>query len=366
LLRVLRGEVPDRVPFSPNIWQWYEYQKLHGLLPEELSSCKSQMDIQKLLGVDIFSRNLITNIRTDWYGGHVRVLYDQVEVDDLQEGDIRTITYHTPQGRIREAFQFQEEGCTLVQHEYLFKDFDKEYAAWKALFEDRQFEFNLQSYKELSEQVGEDGIVIAGEVTCPLKQLHILARSDITTFLLYDHESEMIELMEIYAEKALRLIKEMVSAGVQVVMTMDNLDSTFYPPPHFDRYCADFFSRAAAICHDNGSFFFSHACGQQKSILPRVTDCRINGLEGIAFPPLGDVELWEAREAGDRFVVEGGLSAVQLEGQVSSEEAETYVSQLFNRMRPFDRFIFSMSCNTSIKTSWDTLRRYRDAWIKFA
>ncbi|MGW8179992.1 MAG: uroporphyrinogen decarboxylase family protein, partial [bacterium] len=265
-----------------------------------------------------------------------------------------------------EAFKFQEEGCTLVQHEYLFKDFDEEYLAWKSLFEDREFEFDLKSYQELSRRVGEDGLVIAGEVTCPLKQLHILARSDITAYLLYDHESEMIELMEIYAEKALRLIGKMVAAGVKAVMTMDNLDSTFYPPPHFKRYCAAFFSRAAEICHGRGAVFFSHACGQQRSILPLVTECGIDGLEGIAFPPLGDVDLWEAREAGDRFIVEGGLSAAQLEGYVSREDAEAYVSKLFNKLKPFDRFIFSMSCNTSIKTSWDTLRRYRDAWLKFS
>jgi len=319
-----------------------------------------------LLGVDIFSRNLITDIRTDWFGGHSWTLYHQVEVDDRREGDVRKITYQTSQGSISQAFQFQEGGCTLVQHEYLFKDFDQEYACWKALFEDREFEFDLESYKELCRRVGEDGLVIAGEVTCPLKQLHIFARSDITAFLLYDHEPEMMELMEIYAEKALRLIQEMVSAGVKVVMTMDNLDSTFYPPPHFERYCAGFFSRAAEICHENGAFFFSHACGQQKSILSHVTECGIDGLEGIAFPPLGDVELWEAKGAGDRFIVEGGLSAVQLEGHVSKEDAEAYVSRLFNKMKPLDRFIFSMSCNTSIKTSWDTLRRYRDAWLKFS
>lgn len=365
ILKVLEGDIPDKVPFSPNIWQWYEYQKLHNLLPRELEHCKNQLDVQKYLGVDIFSRNLITDIKKEWFGGHSKTIYDRVKVDVCQEGDMRTITYHTPEGTIREAFQFQEEGCTLVQHEYLFKDFDKEYPAWKALFEDRDFEFDLGSYRELSERVGDDGLVIAGEVTCPLKQLHILARSDNTTFLLYDHEPEMMDLMEIYGEKALGLIEEMVSSGVKVIMTMDNLDSTFYPPPHFERYCAKFYSRATEICHRQGAFFFSHACGQQKSILSQVTKCGINGLEGIAFPPLGDVELWEAKQAGEQFIVEGGLSAVQLEGQVSKEAAEAYVSHLFNKMKPRDRFIFSMSCNTSIKTSWDTLRRFRDAWLKF-
>ena len=366
ILSVLQGEIPDRVPFSPNIWQWYEYQKLHGLLPAELESCRNQLDVQKLMGVDIFSRNLLTDIRTDWFGGHAKVTYRDVEVKERKVGDIREVTYLTPAGALTESFEFQAEGCTMVQRDYLFKDFETEFPAWKALFLDRDFAFDKASFEDLSASVGDDGLVIAGEITCPLKQLHILARSDTAAFLLYDHEPEMMELMEIYADKALRLIEEMVTSGVKAVMTMDNLDSTFYPPPHFERYCSAFYSRATEICHRHGAFFFSHACGQQKNILPLVTGCGINGLEGIAFPPLGDVELWEAKQAGDQFIVDGGLSAVQLEGEISTEQAEAYISDLFRKMRPLDRFILSMSCNTSIKTSWDTLRRYRDAWLKFS
>jgi hypothetical protein len=366
ILSVLRGEVPDRVPFSPNIWQWYEYQKLHDLLPEELASCSSQLEVQQFLGVDIFSRNLLTDIRRDWFGGHAHNTYRNVEVAEQEVGAIREVTYHTPAGLLTESFEFQTGGCTMVQRDYLFKDFNSEYPAWKALFLDRDFVFDRPSFDDLTARVGEDGLVIAGEITCPLKQLHILARSDTAAFLLYDHEPEMMELMDIYAEKALRLVEEMVTSGVKVVMTMDNLDSTFYPPPHFERYCTGFFSRATEICHKRGAFFFSHACGQQKSILPLVTECGIDGLEGIAFPPLGDVELWEAKQAGDRFIVEGGLSATQLEGEVSTEVAEKYIANLFRRMSPKDRFILSMSCNTSIRTSWDTLRRYRDAWLKYA
>ena len=90
---------------------------------------------------------------------------------------------------------------------------------------------------------------------------------------------------------------------------MDNLDSLFYSPDIFDRYCADFYRRAAELCHQGGAAFFIHACGRQQSILSRVIDCGVDGLEGIAFPPLGDIELHEARAAGPRFIAEGGLSA---------------------------------------------------------
>jgi uroporphyrinogen-III decarboxylase len=175
----------------------------------------------------------------------------------------------------------------------------------------------------------------------------------------------MIDLMSLYAEKALALIEQMARGGVEVIISMDNLDSTFYPPPYFERYCAEFFSKAARICHDHGAYFFSHACGRQKTILPQVVRCGIDGLEGIAYPPLGDVDLWEAREAGESFIVMGGLSAVELEGPVTREDADRYVERLFRRLHPFQRFIFSMSCNTSIRTDWDTLRYFRDAWWKF-
>jgi uroporphyrinogen-III decarboxylase len=365
LLAVLKGKIPDRVPFAPNIWQWFEYRKLHGLLPTELQDCDSHLEATRRLGFDVFSRNLATDIRMRWFGSHAIPTYRETEVVETIEADRRHLIYRTSEGMLSEVLEFQREGCTLVQLEYLFKDFDKENAAWKSLYRDLQLSFDWESFHRLSRSVGDEGIVIAGEITSPLKQLHLCARADQTTFLLVDHEVAMMELMAIYAEKALGLIEEMVRGGVQVIMSMDNLDSTFYPPPYFERYCTEFYSRAAEICHRHGAYLFSHACGNQRSILPQVVQCGIDGLEGIAFPPLGDIDLWDAREAGDSFIVVGGLSAVELEGPVTQQAAEEYVKTLFHRMRPFERFIFSMSCNTSIRTRWDTLRYYRDAWMKY-
>jgi hypothetical protein len=319
----------------------------------------------RILGVDVFARNLVTDIRRRWFGGHTAFEYHRTTVKEIREKDRRRLLYHTPIGTLNEVLQFQEHGCTLVQLEYLFKDFKKERAAWLALFEDLVLSFDWESYHRLSREVGDEGIVIAGEVTSPLKQLHLCARADLATFLLVDHEVEMMELMALYAEKALGLIEEMASGGIQVIMSMDNLDSTFYPPPYFERYCSEFFRRAAEICHRHGSYFFSHACGNQRSILPLVVQSGMDGLEGVAFPPLGDIELWDARKAGESFVVVGGLSAVQLEGPVTRDAAEKYVENLFRRMYPLERFVFSMSCNTSIHTRWDTLRYYRDAWLKY-
>ncbi len=365
ILAVLERRAPERAVFAPNIWQWFEYHKLHGKLHPEIADCTTQLEVIRRLGADLFSRNLLTRARTQWIGGHSSVRYSKVQVEEKHEGDFRTITYRTPNGDLSEKFRFEREGCTLVQEEFLFKDFDREFPALKALLEDMELVFDEPSFSELEREVGEAGVVMVGETTCPLKQLHFMARADNSIYLLFDHEAQMMELMEIYAARALGLIEQVVAAGARAVCSMDNLDSLFYSPDMFDRYCADFYRRAAELCHRGGAAFFIHACGRQRSILGRVIDCGVDGLEGIAFPPLGDVELDEARGAGERFIAAGGLSALQLEGEVTQARADEYVKTLFARMRPFERFIFGMSCNTSILTSWDTLRRYRDAWLKY-
>jgi hypothetical protein len=364
IIRLLSGETPDRVVFAPNIWQWFEYHKRHGL-PRELEGCETQLDVFRILGVDIFSRNLITDISERLFGGHVREEWPSLEVERTVEGDLTRRVYHTSCGDLSEVLWFDRDGTTLVQKEHLFKDFDREYPAWKAFFEARELVFDPGSFRELENLVRDSGLVIAGEITNPLKQIHMLARQDNAIYLLFDHEPEMLELMDIYAAKALDLIRQMLDCGVRVVMCMDNLDSFFYPPEHFERYCTPFFRRASELCHERGAWLFSHACGRQRQIISHVVNCGLDGLEGIAFPPLGDIQLWEAKAAGKRFIVEGGLSASQLEGDVTQAQADEHVRNLFEKMRPFDRFIFSMSCNTSIAAKWDTIKRYRDAWLKY-
>ena len=218
VLAVLERRTPERAVFAPNIWQWFEYNKLHGKLHPEIADCETQLEVIRRLGADVFSRNLLTPVRTQWIGGHSSVCYDQVQVEEKREGDERAIIYKTPKGEIGEKFRFEREGCTLVQDEYLFKDYSTEFPALKALFEDMELVFDEPSFRQLEREVGDSGVVIVGETTCPLKQLHFAARADNSIYLLFDHEREMMELMEIYAAKALGLIAEMVAAGAAAVL----------------------------------------------------------------------------------------------------------------------------------------------------
>ena len=93
----------------------------------------------------------------------------------------------------------------------------------------------------------------------------------------------------------------------------------------------------------------------------------MDGLEGVAYPPLGDVQLDEAMAlAGGRFLITGGISAMETEKFQSADEVRRYVEDLLRRMRPYaHRFVLAASCNTSIRTPWRVIQWFRDAWKEF-
>jgi len=368
---VLKRKDPGRFVYAPNYWQWFAHQKNNGLLPEEISSCNSQLDLIQYLGLDVFSRNIYSNQQAFWFGGLIHLNWDGIRVEtDTQKGGHDTIvkkTYHTRCGILTEHLRYQYRESTLVQEKFLVDDYASQLDAFEDMLQRCRFKFDLPRYEAVLKEVGDDGVVVAGEFYSPLKLLHIFLGPVNTTYLIMDQPERARSLMDVHETKQLELIKEVVSAGVESVMAMDNLDTMFHPPHYVEKYSASFYEKASKICHDHGATFFIHACGQQKDNLKLISRLGVDGLEGVAFPSIGDVELDEAMEiSGDSFIITGGISAMEIQNLKTRDDVFHYVEDLFDRMRPYrHRFMLSASCNTPINTSWDTIKHFRDAWLEY-
>ncbi len=165
--------------------------------------------------------------------------------------------------------------------------------------------------------------------------LHLLLGPEQTTYLLMDEPQRSAELLALHETAQLDLVRQMAQAGVPAMMAMDNLDTTFHPPQYVEQYSASFYEKASRICREHGSLFFIHACGRQRDNLKLIASLGVNGLEGVAFPPLGDVELDEAmRLAGDRLIITGGISAKEFQRLETRQQVFDYVKDLFTRLRP--------------------------------
>jgi hypothetical protein len=366
--RVLQRQRPDRIVYAPNYWQWFAHHQNHGLLPPELAHCRTQLDLIRHLGLDVFSRNVYCEQSHCWFGGLAEEIWDGVEVhEDVRfEGRDRVISrsYHTRHGTLTERQRHVFADSTLVQEKFALEGVDDPLAALEELVKARRWKFYAGRYAREQELAGDDGIVVAGELFSPLKALHLLAGAVETTYLIADEEPRVREVLAVHEAAQLDLARQIAAAGVPAMMAMDNLDAAFHTPEYLDKFSASFYEKASRVARDHGSTFWIHACGRQRVNLQRIDALGVDGLEGVAYPPLGDVQLDEVMcMTRERFLITGGISAIETEKFQTADEVRRYVANLCERMRPYShRFMLAASCNTSIRTPWKVIQWFRDAW----
>jgi uroporphyrinogen-III decarboxylase len=376
LLAAFRGEEPDTVPFSPNLYYWFYHHHRNGTLPPELSGAQHPLDALRYLGADILAR-----WDTQWATREVYTAGEYREEYSGESGwDLPIITsfnryppgkiqhrerFVTPYGPLAHTWTFTREAGTDFESEFWWKDWS-EYKAVRFLLESKDYVFDAGEFRRWSNRIGDDGLVMAHITQSPLKMFHWLAGAENATFFIADHPDEMTELAQIHEAKALALLEQIVdNPDVQVFMALDDMDSSFYPPRLYKAYCHEFFEKAAGIIHAHGKLLMVHACGRNKALLPLAGASRIDCLEGITPPPTGDVQLSRARAMSEyeNFTVNGGMDVVHQE--TAGEDAETqvhdYTRRLFESMGDRRHFIFASSCCTSLMTPWRNLVFFRDA-----
>jgi hypothetical protein len=369
--KILANQIPARFVFSPNCWQWFAHHLNHNVLPDEIKHCKSQLDMLNYLGADIFSRNIYCKQDEVWIGGLCDEYFEEGEIVYSNEFDgrnkIMNKTYNFRTGKLSERQMYVFNESTIVQKDFLITDYSAQAELFEQFASSRKWKFNKAKFEQVQKETGENGVVIAGELFSPLKMLHFAMGPVNSVYFLMEQPEFSKRILDLHEKAMLNLVRECVTNGVRVIMSMDNLDTMFHPPQYVEAYSASFYEKASAICHENGARFIIHACGNQRDNLSLISSLKVDGLEGFAFPPLGDIELDEAiRLTHDSFIITGGISAMETRDLKTKKEVFNYVENLFTRMKPYkNRFVFSSSCNTAINATWETIKLFRDAWLEY-
>ena len=370
--KILNNKNTTGIVYAPNYWQWFEHHKNHNTLPEEICHCETQLDLIQYLGLDVFSRNVYAKQQEYWFGG----ICEEYFINDIQKEKVvrkennntyYDVKYSMSRGAICEQLIYVFDESTVVQREFLIKDYQNEIDLFEEFVNSRMWRFQKKILDSEQDKVGTDGIVIVGDFHSPLKMLHILLGPVNSVYFLMEHPEPAQRLLQIHEKNQLDAIEETVQGGAKVVMSMDNLDTMFHPPEFVEKYSASFYQKASDICHDHNAKFMIHACGNQKANLSLISSFGVDVLEGVAYPPLGNVSLKEAMELShENFIITGGISAAEVENLRSRVEIFSYTKQLFSELKPYkNRFVFSASCNTPINTPWETIIYFRDAWLKY-
>ncbi len=368
---VFLNQSPTSIVFAPNYWQWFAHNKNHGTLPDEIKHCNTQLELIQYLGLDVFSRNIYCKHEDYWFGGICEEVFDgnlNQKKTVLENRDIvNDKEYQLKSGTLTEQLKYIFSESTVIQKEHLITDYASQADLLEEFVAARSWKFNPQKFEAIQNEVGENGIVVVGDFFSPLKLLHLVMNPVQTVYFLMDQAEQAQRILDMHEKAQLEAIEECVSNGVRAIMAMDNLDAMFHPPMYVEMYSASFYQKASEICHAHGAKFFIHACGNQKENLELISSLGVDGLEGVAFPPFGDVELDEAMQmTSDKFIITGGISAMEFKNLTTKEAVFDYVKNLFERMKPYkNRFIFAASCNTPFDAKWETIEHFRDAWLEY-
>ena len=372
ILATLAGEPPDRVPFVPNVWQWFHVNHGAQRLPAALADADDPVEALRCLGTDVLSkfdgvvvRERLANCRrTVSYEGDPRDCPAWTSFVNFERGPVRRERIETEHGTLTHVWQYAPQAAAPFEAEHWWKDFDAEYATVRAWMLDRRFEVDLEALQCGLTKIGGAGVLLLQLPPTPLKQFHWLAGPAAASIFIADHPEAMHELAEIHQRQAFAVIERVVDLpNVMIFEVADNLDSTLYSPPLFRAFCLPMLRSAAAMVHARGKYLFIHACGKLKALSRLILESGLDCVEGQSHPPLGDWHLHETRVLSPQLILCGGMTAREQEwaGHDAPCRIRTHVQTLFAGLGDKRRFLFASGCNTSPRTPWENLVAFRDA-----
>ena len=384
VLCAMEGETPDRTPWSPNLNQWFYANQYNKTMPDELEGCQNPVEALQHLGGEVMTRwdgqikgRGFPGLNTRFSACKLTIEFEGeapeypivTAFNDYTGGTKVHRKLETPHGTLDQTWRFTEESCADFEEAFWWTDFEKQYDAIRTFIEDRHYDYDTTDYKRTQGSIGDDGFVIQEIPENPLKMLHWLCGPERAIYLLIDHGEQLKELFEIHTRKTLEFTQHLLEhTDVKFFMSNDNLDAMLFPPYYFDSYLYDHYIPLADLIHSKGGYFWVHSCGNNIKLAECIAKSKIDCMEGLTHPPLGDFPLHEARERiGSNFVVDGGNSCHEQElfGEDSAEKIREFTKHLFETMEGNPRFIFASSCNTSPRTPWRNIIAMRDAVHEF-
>jgi hypothetical protein len=340
LLAVLQGRRPDRIPWIPRLELWYNAHARSGTLPARWAG-RSLREIERGLGAG-----------TPALSGRIyRVEHEDVEIVTHQEGMLTITEYQTPVGTVREvrahSDELREQGLPGVLRERVLKG-PEDYAVWEWVVEHRRYVPTYEAFQGYDADIGDDGLPLVLADDNPFYHfLEVLVGFQHAYYHLMDYRDEVEHLLAVMTGvQRERLWSVIANSPAQLIMNGYHLSSQLTPPYLFERYILPYYEESIPYLHEHGKWAVMHADADVSLILELIERAGWDMVDCLVTAPMVPLTLAQARQAwGERVIISGGLPAVLLQSEVSEEDFQAYVGELFRVIAPGDAFVLGVADN---------------------
>jgi hypothetical protein len=321
LLRALRCQKVDRVPWAPFLAYWWESQ------PAEVQA-KGQIEVLRAMGADPLLRG---------FPGPYRVIHSNCQERSWVEGKRRITELETTAGCLRWVHVYSSHGNTWFLWEHPLKT-EGDFRIFEAYLDDIRIEPDYELLANAMAEHGENALLL------PLVGLfmktgfqsmleHWVGTEELV-YALADFPETVLDVLGRLRYLDVLTVKIAARSPGEAFIFWEDTSTTNISPKWFRAYVAPAIQEWAEILHANGKLLVHHACGHMRALLPVEAELGIDAIDSLTPPPTGDVELWEARNVlGQDVCIIGGIDPVVFLNSTLAE-LEAYVCRLVSRIPP--------------------------------
>lgn len=340
LKAVMEGGKPDKIPWSPNLAYWWQFQD-----PEFLK--KGEKDVLKDFGCTPLIRCHEPGAAPeDW--NHIRMYdtdYGKCSVETVVGDGEKYLNIKTPLGELQAKYVLTSIGNTWFLKEYPVKTLD-DYKIVDCLFENITLTPNYTRYEELRRQYGDEVlffVMLAPELTLKSAyqaMLEFWVGTENLIFDVFDYPEVVLKTMKKIQAVNLRAAEISAESPAEYFSTWEDSSTTNISPTQYEAYIMPEIAAWCEVLHKHGKKYIQHACGLIKELLLLMVRSGVDGVESITPKPMGNLSMKEAAQIlPEHVVMIGGIDAVTMEN-TSCEELCQYVENLLEEMRGH-RFILA-------------------------
>lgn len=335
VLKVLRGEAPDVVPWFGDLDYWATALIGRGEKPEGFKTSPAYIDWHRELRVGFYLQGYFP----------FRTIFPDIPIREWREGPDRIRTLETPRGMLRERWRWLAESFAEAPVERLVKS-SADVPAYAWLLGHLAYEPDYRLAEERLRIVGGQGLVLAYLPKSPLMQMVALdAGIEAVVEILTDDPAALDQALVAAGESHARAAGIALASPAEVLMIPENLSSEVVGVRLYERFMRPYHEAWTARIRAAGKISCIHLDGTLRGLLGRVASAGFDFIEAMTPAPAGDVPVGEwSRLAGPgRTVLWGGLPGAYLTAQVEETEFERHTREVLDVMRREPRYVLGVA-----------------------
>jgi hypothetical protein len=334
LIKVLKGEKPDRVPWFADLshWYWAENGRQWNLFVNH-GTKQEIIDLHK-------------EVKAGWYIGadslHEEYYDDGVVREREMINDTAVESFKTSIGTISMLRVWNPVSFSWDIKKLMVENiYDLKVLLYAT--ERRKFRPKYENWRNVEEIGNEVGLGFPNLAYTGLGSLiSYYMGIENTIFAIYDEPELVRKYIDTFNEKHIELVDIYCKSPALHLLFTDNLTSNTQTPLLFRKYSFSHYKNIANRLHKAGKTVSAHLDGMLNNIIGIVAEAGIDVADACTPKPTGDLIPSEIRkQAGNNMILMGGVSPSMWLPQTNEKEFITHVKEWLDIRKVSSRLIQS-------------------------